>query len=144
MRTSALCGGRLDQQRHHIEVEQDREVGRHRVDQLLEALGIQQEQDRGMHPVLGVVIGAAGTDEGALLLLQPLDLAAQPFGLEALQVDHPVAAIPRRQGQPGQQIRVLDQEVRMGQQPSRDVRRGQGGGVRPLHFLCQRALTPSS
>ena len=106
----------FDDEAGDIEVEQDREVGGDGLDQLLEALGVEQEQHRGMDAVLAVQIGPAGADQLALLVLEGADLGAQPVDHEGLEVHHPTPAVDRRRGQVVDQIGVLGQEVRVAPQ----------------------------
>ena len=100
--------------RHDIDIEQHGEVGGHDLQQLLEARRGEDRQHRLVHPALAREIAAAGRDQGAVLDIEPGQVAAQPLEQEMLEIDHPVADLAARRAQQAQRLGMLRRENRGG------------------------------
>ena len=85
-------------------------------------------------------VAAAGVDEVHGATAQVVDLATQVFEGELLDVDDPIAAPPRGQGQDFQDLGMVGEEIGMMAQVVRHLVAGHLGpfGRRPV--LCRRVI----
>ena len=114
-------GGALDPDRDDVDIEQHGEIGRHGLQQLLEAGGGEDRQHRLVHPALACQSAAAGGDQGAVFEVEPRQVLAQPLDMEMLEIEHPFAELAARRPQQAQRLGVLLEKIGMAAQIGDDV-----------------------
>jgi hypothetical protein len=110
----------LDPERHDVDIDQHREVGRHDLQQMFEARSAQHSQHRLVHAALAHEIAAARRDQSLLLVLEPGEIMAEPLEHEMLKIEHPVASWASRRAQQPQSVGVAVEKVGMLAQISHD------------------------
>ena len=124
------CRRAFDAEGHDVDIDQHGEVGRDDLQQMLEARRLQHRQRRLVHAALAGEVAAAQRDQVLLLVLHPLQVAAQALEHEMLEIEHAVAVVAARRAQQVQRVGMVFEKIRMLAQIGDDI--GGAGDARPV------------
>ncbi len=111
----------FDAEGHDVDVDQDREVGRNDLQQVLKAQRLQHRQRRLVHAALAREVAAAQRDQGFLLVPHPLQVAAHALEHEMLKVEHVLAVVAARRAQQMQRVGMFFEKIRVLAQIGDDI-----------------------